>query len=762
MSYIGKGVEVVTFNTATTLDVAGNITVGGTVDGRDVATDGTKLDTIAANAIANLSEDTTPQLGGNLDLNTSNVIGTGNINVTGSITGTSFVSTGDMSFTNNSKAIFGTSPSLEIYHDGSNSILDDVGAGNFKMQLAGADKLEITSTGVDVTGTVTATAFSGDGSALTGITIPTLSSLGIANHNDITVDGSGNVGINGSPSEALEVHGTTPIIQINDRGLYQAQIGLIGNDLEIRGSSGSVEFYTGSADGASSTERLRIDSSGRVMIGTTTEGQVQAENLTIADSGNMGMTLRSTDSGETSIFFSDGTSGATEYAGWLQYAHSNDRMTFGTSATERMRIDSSGNVKIGDATTDVTSKLTVSGNGSADTATFMYDGSAGTYFDINTNAANGTVNLEANARSGAFPPLTFKTGGSEVGRWDASGNLLVGKTSVSTSTAGFEVRSDGLIYSGRDGNEPLILNRLTSDGNIVDLRKDGTTVGNIGVLGGIMDIDGGANLGVGAGDTGLLFTASSDDIRPFNVTTGSTRDAAINLGSSSRRFKDLYLSGSISDGTNSKTVADIVSGGGGLTSQQVFTSSGTWTKPAGISKVKVYVVGGGGGAQNVASTQAASGGGGGLSIALIDVSGISSASITIGAGGSGSSSSGSRGGNGGTSSFGSYASATGGEGGVSTLSPYDGGEGGIGTTSVTSPVLSALNTRGNGGSRTGGLNIQQSGGGSFFGGGGAGAHDTGSTASQGQAGTHGGGAGISQYTVAIPGGSGLVVIEEYA
>jgi len=85
-----------------------------------------------------------------------------------------------------------------------------------------------------------------------------------------TIVASGNLGIGtASPSEVLEVYGTTPIIQINDRGLYQAQIGLIGNDTEFRGSSGSIEFYTGSNDGASSSERMRIDSSGNVGIDFT-------------------------------------------------------------------------------------------------------------------------------------------------------------------------------------------------------------------------------------------------------------------------------------------------------------------------------------------------------------------------------------------------------------------------------------------------------------------------------------------------------------
>ena len=73
------------------LDVTGNIVVSGTVDGRDLATDGTKLDGVASsatanpNAIDNVVEDTTPQLGGDLDLNSNDITGTGNINITGTL-----------------------------------------------------------------------------------------------------------------------------------------------------------------------------------------------------------------------------------------------------------------------------------------------------------------------------------------------------------------------------------------------------------------------------------------------------------------------------------------------------------------------------------------------------------------------------------------------------------------------------------------------------------------------------------------------------
>lgn len=156
-----------------------NITASGTVDGRDVAADGTKLDTVATsatanpNALDNLSEDTSPQLGGALDVNGHSI-----------------------SFGDSEKAKFGNADDLQIYHDGSNSRIHDAGTGDLLINgqanivlgaLSGeeyiratengavsikynnATKLATTSSGISVTGTVAATTFTGDGSSLTGI-----------------------------------------------------------------------------------------------------------------------------------------------------------------------------------------------------------------------------------------------------------------------------------------------------------------------------------------------------------------------------------------------------------------------------------------------------------------------------------------------------------------------------------------------------------------------------------------------------------------
>ena len=194
---------------------------------------------------------------------------------------------------------------------------------------------------------------------------------------------------------------------------------------------------------------MTIDSSGSVGIGTS-----PTQLLTVGNTSTQftRMQFYAATNGASTIHFGDGTSGADNYQGYLNYAHDSNSMQFATSSTERMRIDSSG-------------------------------------------------------------------------------NLLVGKTSVDTTTDGLVMRERGQVYATSDGNTPVILNRKTSDGDIVQVRKDNTTVGSIASRGGEF-------LAIGSGDTMLEYNFGSDQINPSSGS--AARDNAIDLGSSGARFDDIF------------------------------------------------------------------------------------------------------------------------------------------------------------------------------------------------------------------------------
>jgi len=199
---------------ATGIDVSGNIILDGTVDGRDVATDGTKLDGISAGAEVNVNADwnsssgdsqilnkpslsTVATSGSYNDLSNKPTIPTNNNQLTngaGYITSATDNTklplaggtlTGDLAFGDSIQAKFGASEDLKIFHDGNHSYIRDSGTGDLIIRgtevrlksnvdnddmitciengatnlfYSNAKKLETTSGGISVTGTITASS----------------------------------------------------------------------------------------------------------------------------------------------------------------------------------------------------------------------------------------------------------------------------------------------------------------------------------------------------------------------------------------------------------------------------------------------------------------------------------------------------------------------------------------------------------------------------------------------------------------------------
>jgi hypothetical protein len=151
------------------------------------------------------------------------------------------------------------------------------------------------------------------------------------------------------------------------------------------------------------------------------------------------------------------------------------------------------------------------------------------------------------------------TQGIERLRLDSSGNLLAGKTSTGVATAGIELNgANNLLRIARDGGVLQELNRITSDGDFIEFRRDNTPLASIGTAGGELFI-----AFDGTTDSGLRFR-DSGEIIPAN-SSGAGTNGVSDLGSAGFRFKNLYLSGGVVFGTTggavtSKTLDDYEEG----------------------------------------------------------------------------------------------------------------------------------------------------------------------------------------------------------
>ena len=356
---------------------------------------------------------------------------------------------GNLNFDDNAKAVFGEGSDLQIYHNGSNNYVDAAGVGHLYLQSQGDDKdvkiqsddgsgglteyfradgsigqaqmfyygskkLNTTTTGIDVTGTVTSdgltstgsgantTYFIGGDDSVAGRQL-TLSSEATAGQNNAThrltvPSGYGSFNVSVNSSERLKINNNGDISFYEDTGT-------------------SAKFFWDA-----STERLGLGTSS------------PSRQLEIYDDGTVGqavlaLTAQNTD--YSRIMFADPDD---SNIGILDYAHSDNSMRFTVNNEVRMRIDSSGNLLVG----KTSAGYNVDGfearqNGET------YVSRSGTPMAINRNSSNGTA-------------LNFYKDGAGVGDIGSDNGRLYIQSSGGANLAGIGFSRTAVAVEPRKNN----------------------------------------------------------------------------------------------------------------------------------------------------------------------------------------------------------------------------------------------------------------------------------------------------------------------
>ena len=377
-----------------------------------------------------------------------------------------------------------------------------------------------TSTNVSVASSVTATTYYGSGANLTNITQTTINNNAdnrviTGSNTSNTLEGESNVVINGgklgigvaSPAQLIEVHGASnPAVLVQDT---------TNNCISYMYSQDSVATF-GSASNhpvvfnVSNGEKARIDTSGNLLIGTTTAGTGSGDDLTISNSSNMGLTLRSTSSNYCNIYFSDATSGTATYEGYISYNHATDSLEFATVHTERLRIDSSGRLLLG---------TTSRGQDDADNLTI--DGSG---------EGTGRTGLTIRSATNTFGSIFFSDATSGAGQYDG-----VVAYDHSTQMMRFSTASTQRVFINSSGQLLVATSSATSLGshtgasNVSTFNQSGITLTQYGVTAGFYYdrlnftnsqyfIVNASNTGVYLGNGATSWTGYSDERMKTNIT----------------------------------------------------------------------------------------------------------------------------------------------------------------------------------------------------------------------------------------------------
>jgi hypothetical protein len=234
------------------------------------------------------------------------------------------------------------------------------------------------------------------------------------------------------------------------------------------------------AFGTNNAERMRISNDGNIGIGVTDAGaklDVRAGTLRLSTNNDRTTVygINRGDTGSTNGMASIGMfgSGANGYQGNIIFSTSGTDV-FNASLTERMRIDASGNVGIGNTlASSPINKLTISDATAA--AIRLKNNSNSNGFLINDSTTLGELNV-VDAR-----PLVFSTSNTERMRIDASGNVAIGTTSANSRLTIQGTNSCVELYQNtssiRFASSPNRTNNYFIGANISDSVNGGLQIG---------------------------------------------------------------------------------------------------------------------------------------------------------------------------------------------------------------------------------------------------------------------------------------------
>jgi hypothetical protein len=267
------------------------------------------------------------------------------------------------------------------------------------------------------------------------------------------------------------------------------------------------------------SERLRIDSSGKVGIGTSSPGtiaQANANKLVLANTADVnartGLSIISGNNGFGSIYIGD-TDGTTR--GYIEYAHGADALTFGANGGERLRIDSSGRLLVGtssstddylfqvDSSTFRTAQFTRYGSDGATIAIGSSRGTQAARTALNNNDYAGLVAFNGYDGSDfqTIARLSAQCDGQAPAPGDSPGRLVFSTTSdgASSPTERLRIDSSGNVGIGEtspaagldvkvDTNPVLAIDRGSANTANFNLQYNGTTTGQLSAANGDFQI----------------------------------------------------------------------------------------------------------------------------------------------------------------------------------------------------------------------------------------------------------------------------------